>query len=215
MAVLPLFPLGSALLPGAPLPLQIFEPRYVVLLRDLLAERLTHPVFGVVGIRHGFEVGDGDNDVYDVGCVAVVDQVGEIGDGVFVLMATGGRRFRLDGLVEGSPKPYSVGAVTYLDEGLGDPGHSAAIAGKLSSAIRDYRARRGMLPSEPPEDPTALSYWAARALDLAPADTQLLLASLDTATRLGVALRMVQRETALEARLGVMGTLPGGPPSLN
>ena len=29
MATLPLFPLGTVLLPGAQLPLQIFEPRYV------------------------------------------------------------------------------------------------------------------------------------------------------------------------------------------
>ncbi len=215
MPLLPLFPLGSALLPGAPLPLQIFEPRYVVLLRDLLDARQPNPVFGVVAIRHGFEVGERENDVYDVGCTAVVDQIGEIGDGIFALMATGGRRFRLGGLVEDTTTPYLVGAVDYLDERLGDPGHSAAISSKLTVAIRDYRARRGMLPSEPPADPTGLSYWAARALDLTPADSQLLLASVDTATRLGVVLRMVQRETALEARLGVMGTLPGGPPSLN
>lgn len=215
MALLPLFPLGSALLPGAPLPLQIFEPRYVILLRDLLAEAQPHPVFGVVAIRHGFEVGERDNDVFDVGCTAVVDQVGEIGDGVFVLMATGGRRFRLDGLVEGTPTPYSMGSVSYLDEPVGDPEQTASISPRLTDAVRDYRARRGLPAGDPPADPTALSYWVARALDLVPADAQLLLASPDTATRLGVALRMVQREVALEAGLGVMGTLPGGPPSLN
>ena len=36
MPSLPLFPLGSALLPGAELGLQIFEPRYVSMLRDIV-----------------------------------------------------------------------------------------------------------------------------------------------------------------------------------
>ena len=38
MPLLPLFPLGTVLLPGGSLPLQIFERRYVVLLNDLLGE---------------------------------------------------------------------------------------------------------------------------------------------------------------------------------
>lgn len=215
MAMLPLFPLGSALLPGAPLPLQIFEPRYVMLLRDLLGDQGVAPVFGVVGIRQGFEVGDRENDLYDVGCTAVVEQVGELGDGVFALMATGGRRFRLETLVEDADTPYDTGVVAYLDEPLGDPGQSAAISVKLAVAIQGYRSSRGLLPADPPTDPTALSYWAARALELAPNDAQLLLASPDTVTRLGIALRIVHREAALGAQLGVLGTIPGGPPSLN
>ena len=35
MATLPLFPLGTVLLPGARLPLQLFEPRYLDLARAL------------------------------------------------------------------------------------------------------------------------------------------------------------------------------------
>lgn len=59
MATLPLFPLGTVLMPGAQLPLQIFEPRYVALLRDLLAgQDERSPLFGVVAIREGYEVGD-------------------------------------------------------------------------------------------------------------------------------------------------------------
>lgn len=37
MDVLPMFPLGAVLLPGQPLPLQVFEPRYLTMLRDVAA----------------------------------------------------------------------------------------------------------------------------------------------------------------------------------
>ena len=32
-----MFPLGAVLLPGQPLPLQVFEPRYLTMLRDVAA----------------------------------------------------------------------------------------------------------------------------------------------------------------------------------
>lgn len=57
MARVPLFPLGTVLVPGATLPLQVFEPRYVVMLSDLL-NSMDIPEFGVVAIKQGHEVGD-------------------------------------------------------------------------------------------------------------------------------------------------------------
>jgi molybdate transport system permease protein len=46
MTVMPMFPLGSVLMPAMPLPLRIFEPRYLKLLGDLLGSE--NPEFGVV-----------------------------------------------------------------------------------------------------------------------------------------------------------------------
>ena len=54
MTAQPMFPLQSALLPGEPLPLRIFEPRYSQLVRDCL--EMTDPAFGVVLITRGLEV---------------------------------------------------------------------------------------------------------------------------------------------------------------
>ena len=50
----PLFPLHTVLFPGGPLPLRIFEPRYV----DMVSRCMKDDVpFGVVLIREGAEVG--------------------------------------------------------------------------------------------------------------------------------------------------------------
>lgn len=51
---LPLFPLNTVVFPGGRLPLQIFEPRYIDLVRTCLRE---NGEFGIVAIREGREAG--------------------------------------------------------------------------------------------------------------------------------------------------------------
>ena len=102
MPRLPLFPLGTVLVPGAALPLQIFEPRYLVLLSDLI-EALEEPEFGVVAIRQGHEVGpDAVRDLHEVGCVARASHAVTIGEGRFLLLSEGSRRFHLDAIDPGA-----------------------------------------------------------------------------------------------------------------
>lgn len=62
-----MFPLGSVLLPHMPLPLRLFEPRYLRMLGDVLEDE--SPSFGVVLIERGQEVGGGDQR-FPVGTVA-------------------------------------------------------------------------------------------------------------------------------------------------
>ena len=53
MAQLPMFPLGSVLFPYTPLPLRVFEPRYLTMIGHLLDD--DDPQFGVVLIERGHE----------------------------------------------------------------------------------------------------------------------------------------------------------------
>lgn len=96
-----MFPLGSVLLPGMPLPLRLFEPRYLAMLGDVL--ELEPPAFGVVLIERGHEVGGGESR-YDVGTLARVNQVQTTED-VAVLIAHGTDRVRVHRWLEDDPYP--------------------------------------------------------------------------------------------------------------
>ncbi|OZF54804.1 ATP-dependent protease [Rhodococcus sp. 14-2470-1b] len=102
MAVIPMFPLGSVLLPGEPLPLHIFEPRYQEMLRDCLATE--DPSFGVVLIARGHEAGGGDVR-HDVATRAHIVAHQDIGDGRFLVECLGGERIRVDAWLEDDPYP--------------------------------------------------------------------------------------------------------------
>src|SRR5690606_41668577 len=76
MEPLAMFPLGSPLLPGSTIRLQVFEPRYLTMVADLLAadapgDRPPALEFGVVLIERGHEVGGGDVRS-SIGCLARV-----------------------------------------------------------------------------------------------------------------------------------------------
>jgi hypothetical protein len=98
---LAMFPLGSVLLPGMPMPLRVFEPRYVAMLSSVLGD--TEPEFGVVLIERGSEVGGGDVR-FEVGTVARITSV-EITDGSIGLVATGTTRFEVVRWLQDDPFP--------------------------------------------------------------------------------------------------------------
>jgi uncharacterized protein len=100
---LPLFPLHTVLFPGMTLPLRIFEPRYVQMLSDCLEG---NPVFGVVLIKEGKEVGS-PAVPYPVGTTARIICVERKSQGNLHVTTVGERRFRLRGLLH--DRPYLVG----------------------------------------------------------------------------------------------------------
>jgi Lon protease-like protein len=136
--LIPLFPLGTPLFPGVVLPLQIFEPRYRRLMKDLLAlpESGDRRFFGVVAIRQGWEVERiaPAEALYDIGCTARVQAVRPQPDGGFRIVTVGGERFRLLDVVVGEDPPYLQAQVEWLaeeeaaeeaagdSEGIVDPG---------------------------------------------------------------------------------------------
>jgi hypothetical protein len=88
---IPLFPLGTVLFPGGPLPLRIFETRYIDLVRRCLRD---DSGFGVVLIREGVEAG-GPALTYGVGTYARIVDFSQQPDGLLGIRAAGARRFRI------------------------------------------------------------------------------------------------------------------------
>jgi Lon protease-like protein len=216
MVTLPLFPLGTVLMPGARLPLQIFEPRYIQLLRDLLAgQDERSPVFGVVAIREGFEVGDdGVRALHAVGCGALLTQAAALEGERYLVVSEGTDRFRVDAIDETAGTPYVTARVTWLTEPDGDPVPIVDLAARLRAELSTFAAATGV-EAELPADDRALAYAVPDTVSLDVADRQALLASADTESRLRLGLRLVRREHEFAAALGAVAA-PSTPPfSLN
>ena len=98
---LAMFPLGSPLFPHMPLRLQVFEPRYLQMLAELIEARAVR--FGVVLIERGTEVGGGEQR-FDIGTVAEVTDL-DAQSGLVRLVAHGGSRFRVHDWLADAPYP--------------------------------------------------------------------------------------------------------------
>ena len=205
MPSLPLFPLGGTLLPGMRMPLQVFEDRYVALLRHLIDSEGEELGFGVVAIRHGYEVGDRTNELYAAGCLAVLDRVVQVNPGLFLVLVHGTRRFRLDAVDESAGTPWTTAEVTWLGDQPGDESQVPVLAGAVRELVHVHGVTVGLEMANPPDDPGLLAYWAAESLDLGRDDRQRLLDVSETSARLALVRRMAQRESALAARLGLSG----------
>jgi len=89
---IPLFPLGSVLFPDGPLPLRIFEPRYLHMVSTCMK---TDSAFGVCLIREGREVGEAA-EPHNIGTLASIVDWAQLPDGLLGITALGGQRFQID-----------------------------------------------------------------------------------------------------------------------
>ena len=103
MTVMPIFPLGSVLLPAMPMPLRIFEPRYLKLLGDLMESE--EPEFGIVLIERGPEVGGGEKRM-SIGTIAKVTNIGTT-DEYYGLESVGTSRFIVHNWLPDNPYPMA------------------------------------------------------------------------------------------------------------
>jgi len=85
-----LFPLNIVLFPGGPLPLRIFETRYLDMVRSCMRGDQR---FGVALIREGGEVGPAET--FDVGTMAKIIDFHQLSDGFLGLSCVGEQRFRI------------------------------------------------------------------------------------------------------------------------
>jgi uncharacterized protein len=186
---LPLFPLGTVLVPSAVLPLHIFEPRYRALMDDLTGGGDGLPAeFGVVLIERGAEVGGGDTR-RRIGTIARLLEATRLTDGRWVIAVAGTRRFRVDEWL--ADDPYPRAEVSELDESAAwdsdDDGRLAAVERlvRRSLALAAELGEGGApVTFEVAGDPR-LALWQLCALaPLGPWDRQRLLETGDAAQRL-------------------------------
>lgn len=107
---LPLFPLSGVLLPCGRVPLQIFEQRYLDLVRDSLKSGTE---FGVIWIRRGAEVaqrGSAAPELGDYGTTARIVDWDQLPNGLLGVTIEGGQRFDLESTRVGT-NGLVVGAV--------------------------------------------------------------------------------------------------------
>ena len=225
---IPLFPLHAVLVPGAPLPLHVFEPRYRALVADCLAAGAP---FGVVCISAGREVGAGSVSFAAVGTLAEIREVSRHPDGRFDIVTIGTARFRLTGVL-GDREPYLVGIGELLPDFPGDAERSARLARRVRSRFVRYlqllqpeadgggdadrasdapvyphRASASLADLEeiaarlaPPDDPTTLAHIVSGLVQAELPRRQRLLEASSTEERLADLDALLGREIALLSR---------------
>jgi hypothetical protein len=135
-----LFPLsGTILLPRAVMPLNIFEPRYLAMVKDAMA---SDQMIAMIQPRAEGE----PPPLFEVGATGKITQYSETGDGRFLIALTGQARFRL---LEELPAttPYRQARVDYApyaaDWSPADPLGAAARA-DLESTLKAYLEAQGL-----------------------------------------------------------------------
>jgi len=130
---LPIFPLpGALLLPGGKLPLNIFEPRYLSMVRDCLAQ--PHRLIGMIQTR----ADDDEAALYEIGCAGRISNYAESDDGRILITLSGTARFRLLSEQEGADG-YRTASVSWSDYRSDLTPDTAAIdRKKLTAELRRY-----------------------------------------------------------------------------
>ncbi|GAA4545892.1 LON peptidase substrate-binding domain-containing protein [Pseudonocardia xishanensis] len=214
---IPLFPLGTVLMPGASLPLHIFEPRYRQLTVDLVTGAVPGREFGVVAVREGFDPDrHGIDALAPVGCTARLLDVRRLPDGRYDVVTEGARRFRLLDLDDES-KSYLCGTVDWLPDTStvdeSDP-LTRMLAGSARVAHKAYCAAAWKSAdwTEPAKEvgPAELAHVLASDCLLPLADRQALLEERNPLERLRVIRRYLARERGLLQTLHAVPTPMAG-----
>lgn len=200
MKTIPLFPLNIVLFPCGPLPLRIFETRYVDMVRRCMREG---EGFGVVLIREGQEAGPAET--FDVGTLAKIVDFDQLPDGLLGLHCVGERRFRIlqrrreaDGL--------NVGDVEWLEPepAVAVPDRHARLAQLLGGVLPQLgEAYAGVALQL--EDAAWVGHRLAEILPMDLADKQFCLELDDPLRRLdvlGPLIEIVQGQEAGERETG-------------
>ncbi|NNE12112.1 MAG: ATP-dependent protease [Ilumatobacter sp.] len=197
MAVMPMFPLGTVLLPGAVLPLHVFEDRYRQMFRELLADDANPLEFGVALITRGRDAGGGDERAMVATAARVLDmQVTD--DGRYVLAAVGTDRLRVNAWLPDDPYPIADVDVWVdddrraLDDRSDDLDELMARIGEAHRRVDEINELAAQLgeatppPTEISDDPVLAAYHLGSLAPIGSADRFKLLDAPGLGARLDV-----------------------------
>ncbi len=210
-----MFPLGTVALPGAVLPLRIFEPRYRQLLADVIAG---DGVFGVVLIERGSEVGGGDLRS-KVGTLVRIEQHQDLGGGQHGILASGVERIRVVRWLSDDPYPRAEISLwpdeepaTADDDSTGSNdvsrcSNEAELLSIYTSCITNLRRLLAtatelgydVAPStfDAPDNPVSGSYFLVALTPVGPFDKQQLLTAPSAEDRLPLLASLIVDQLAL------------------
>jgi len=186
-----MFPLGTVLLPGALLPLQVFEARYRQMVQDILADDQHEPEFGVALIERGQEVGGGDQRA-SLGTVARVIDIRVLPGNRYGLVAVGIERFRVSAWLPDDPYPLAdVDLWPDEDDPTGGPDleRIVAVHNRIRTLNRDVETLGELVPppdAEISEEPRLAIYHLGSLAPLGAADRYRMLAAPTLTERLDI-----------------------------
>jgi Lon protease-like protein len=176
---IPLFPLRVVLYPGGPLPLRIFEPRYL----DMVSHCIRNDAcFGVVGVEAG--EADQEMSMFYVGTAARITDWYKNDDGLLGITAIGERRFHIQSVSQ-QANGLNLGAVTWLEQEVSRPvpDSQAYLSSVVMDLLDEFKDMYQGVPRSP-DDASWLGYRLAELLPLSLAQKQFYLELEDPLERL-------------------------------
>lgn len=209
---IPMFPLrGAILLPRATLPLNIFEPRYLQMVDDVMS---TSRVLGLVQPDGGEEESPAGRTVplRRIGCAGRITAYQELDDGRLHVTLTGIVRFTLAAEVP-FDKPYRICTVSYdkfLDDFTADAGDDTVDREGLLKALKAFLEARNLKAdwsAVSKSSNESLVNTLAIASPFGPEEKQALLEAADLKTRAEFLVALAEMELAAGAGGGSGSTL--------
>jgi Lon protease-like protein len=177
-SLVPLFPLDVVLLPGVPLPLHVFEPRYKEMIAECL--ELKKP-FGVVRAS--------SDGMAEIGCTAeIVDVTKRYDDGRMDILTRGVERFEV--LQVNEERSFLQAEIAVVED---EPGRPAAQLVEQAVQLHKEIVKLAGTEADGPEEHTdRLSFLLAGSLPLDLDFKQKLLSTLSEAKRLEAVVEYLQ-----------------------
>ena len=177
-SLLPIFPLELVLLPGVPLPLHIFEPRYKEMIAECLEQKKP---FGIVRAS--------SDGVAGIGCTAEIMSITKkYDDGRMDILTRGAERFEV--IQVNHERSFLRAEISVVEDESDKPStEMVTMAVRLHAEIAKLA---GEEPSGPEDGAGNLSFLLAGSLPLDLDFKQSLLATLSEAKRLAAVVRYLE-----------------------